>query len=169
MAQHLCRQHTLLHQVSLQLHDIDFTQFGPGAHGHGRGDPSGIALILQAIGHLRIVLMGYESYAPLALALFLFAASLIMLTLFVFPLPAILLTTGISRLLNILIVLVMFASYADNEKSLGLKKSHAFSLPLMTCILIYIIIRSTAIALINKGIDWRGTHYPLKDLKANKV
>lgn len=96
-------------------------------------------------------------------------ACLLLLTVFAFPLPAILLTNGITRILNILIMLVLLASYADNERPLGLKKSHAVALPIMTCVLVYIIIRATSKALINNGIDWRGTHYPLKDLKANKV
>ncbi len=33
----------------------------------------------------------------------------------------------------------------------------------------FILWRATFKALVNGGIDWRGTHYPLKDLKANRV
>lgn len=96
-------------------------------------------------------------------------ACLLLLTVFAFPLAAMFLTTGITRILNILIVLLLIASYADNEKPLGLKKSHAVALPVMACVLTYIIIRATAKTLINNGVDWRGTHYSLKDLKANNV
>jgi hypothetical protein len=40
---------------------------------------AGAGLILQAAGHFRIALMGYESYVSLALSLFLFAASFFLL------------------------------------------------------------------------------------------
>jgi hypothetical protein len=41
--------------------------------------------------------------------------------------------------------------------------------PACTLFMIYIVLRATALTLINNGIDWRGTHYPLSSLKANTV
>lgn len=42
---------------------------------------AGLALVLQVVGHVRIALLGLESYAALAFILFLFAASIILLIL----------------------------------------------------------------------------------------
>jgi hypothetical protein len=42
-------------------------------------------------------------------------------------------------------------------------------LPLATLLFLYIVWRATILTLWNDGIDWRGTHYPLAELKANKV
>lgn len=41
--------------------------------------------------------------------------------------------------------------------------------PVATLLSIYILWRSMLAALFHGGIDWRGTRYPLAELKANKV
>ena len=41
--------------------------------------------------------------------------------------------------------------------------------PLATLLFLYIVWRSMLTILWNGGIEWRGTHYPLAELKANRV
>ena len=98
-----------------------------------------------------------------------FMSCVIMFVFLVFPVVAIFLATGVGQLLNILIVALLIVSYGDNARFHGLKVWHGVGIAPMACVLIYIIARSSVKALINKGIYWRGTHYPLNDLKANRI
>jgi hypothetical protein len=42
-------------------------------------------------------------------------------------------------------------------------------IPVTALLFQYIVWRAALKTLWNDGIDWRGTHYPLQELKANKV
>ncbi|MGD0059971.1 MAG: glycosyltransferase [Verrucomicrobiia bacterium] len=46
---------------------------------------------------------------------------------------------------------------------------HCVGAPVTALLFQYIIWRATLKTLRNDGIDWRGTHYSLQELKANKV
>lgn len=87
----------------------------------------------------------------------------------VWPLIALFITSGASWLLNALIVLLMALLYADSTRYSGSRPELGVGFPLATLIFVYILWRSTVLTLINRGIRWRGTHYPLEELRANRV
>jgi hypothetical protein len=49
------------------------------------------------------------------------------------------------------------------------RRSTALAFPFMCLIMVYIQWRSMLLTLANGGIRWRDTHYPLAELKANRV
>jgi cellulose synthase/poly-beta-1,6-N-acetylglucosamine synthase-like glycosyltransferase len=91
------------------------------------------------------------------------------LTLLVWPFLAIFVTTGATRWLNLASVLVLVALCWINAPLAGVRRWHGVGFPLATLLFLYIVWRATVLTLWNDGIDWRGTHYPLAELKANKV
>jgi hypothetical protein len=56
-----------------------------------------------------------------------------------------------------------------NAPLAGVRRWHGIGFPLATLLFLYILWRATLKTILNDGIDWRGTHYPLSELKANKV
>ncbi|MBI4028158.1 MAG: glycosyltransferase [Verrucomicrobia bacterium] len=96
-------------------------------------------------------------------------SSLAVLLIFVWPVFALAVTSGTTRLLNGIVLLLLAVMYADNAGFHGLKRRHWIGLPLMALLLQHIFLRATIKTLLQNGIAWRGTHYPLADLKANKV
>ena len=91
------------------------------------------------------------------------------LTFFVWPFLALFLTSGLTRWLNLASVAVLFTLCWLNAPLAGVRRWHGVGFPVATVLFLYILWRSTLTILWNGGIDWRGTHYPLADLKANKV
>jgi hypothetical protein len=51
----------------------------------------------------------------------------------------------------------------------GSQRWHCVGMPVTALLFQYIIWRAALKTLRNDGVDWRGTHYSLKELKANKV
>ena len=97
------------------------------------------------------------------------ASSLAQLVVFVWPLVALILTHGATWWLNLAIVSALAILYIDNAHCHGAKRWHCVGFPVTAILFQYIIWRATLKTLMNNGIDWRGTHYSLKELKANKV
>ena len=87
----------------------------------------------------------------------------------VWPFLALVLTTGATRWLNLASVLVLVTLCWINAPLAGVRRWYGLGFPLATLLFLYILWRSTLTILWNGGIDWRGTHYPLAELKANKV
>jgi glycosyltransferase involved in cell wall biosynthesis len=96
-------------------------------------------------------------------------AALLQLVFFVWPFVAVLVTTGATRWLNTAAVLIVFASYARGAHVVGARRRYAVLFPLSVLLFIYLMWNSTRKTLMNDGINWRGTHYSLAELKANKV
>jgi len=96
-------------------------------------------------------------------------ASIAQLAVFVWPLLALLVTHGATWWLNLAIVALLAAWYVDNAHSHGATRWHCVGIPVTALLFQYIIWRATLKTLWNRGIDWRGTHYSLQELKANKV
>ncbi len=101
--------------------------------------------------------------------LFVALTCLCLFTFLVFPLPAVFLTTGAARILNLLALAVWAVSYADNARFWKIPLWHGIALPLGTVLLIYAIANAVYRTIRNRGINWRDTHYSLKDLKANRL
>ena len=87
----------------------------------------------------------------------------------VWPFLALFLTAGATRWLNLASVLVLLALCWINAPLAGVRRWHGLGFPLATLLFLYILWRAMLLTLWRDGIDWRGTHYPLALLKANKV
>ncbi|HEV2131750.1 MAG TPA: glycosyltransferase family 2 protein [Longimicrobiaceae bacterium] len=121
---------------------------------------------------VRELIRGLEknSFAAVDYSLPAVLASSVALLLFnVWPLVALAVTGGVTWLLNALIVLLMALLYADSTRYSGSRPELGVGFPLATVIFVYILWRSTYLTLVNRGIRWRGTHYPLEELRANRV
>ncbi len=136
--------------------------------------------VLNGIGMINIewytslgeMIRGLEKNAFAGLGysvLFAVFTCLCIFTFMVFPAVAVFLTTGAARILNLLALAVWAVSYADNARFWKIPLWHGIALPLGTVLLIYAIANAVYRTIRNGGIDWRGTHYPLEDLKANQV
>jgi glycosyltransferase involved in cell wall biosynthesis len=99
-----------------------------------------------------------------------FATFLLPLTR-VFPFAGIVLTHGAARSfcgLNVALILLIYA-YQERDKGPGAALLHGALHPLSMSLFGYAMLRSTCTILINGGIEWRGTWYPLERLKENVV
>ena len=85
------------------------------------------------------------------------------------PLAALMVTHGAIWWLNLIIVVLLAVLYIDTAQTHGGKRWHCVGTPVTALLFQYIIWRATLKTLWNDGIDWRGTHYSLKELQANKV
>lgn len=97
------------------------------------------------------------------------AFSIAQLVVFIWPLLALILTHGATRWLNLAIVTSLVILYMDNAHCYRAKRWHCVGFPVTALLFQYIIWRATLLTLRNDGIDWRGTHYSLSELKANKI
>lgn len=96
-------------------------------------------------------------------------ATVAQLVTLVWPFLALFLTSGATRWLNLASVLILVGLCWINAPLAGVRRWHGVGFPLATLLFLYILWRATLLTLWNGGIDWRGTHYPLAELKANKV
>ncbi len=89
--------------------------------------------------------------------------------LFLVPYLGLALTAGRLWWLNLLNVVLGLALYADNSLRHGVKWRHLPLFPVTVALLMFIIWHATLRTLIGQGVTWRGTHYPLAELKTNRV
>ncbi|HEV2149000.1 MAG TPA: glycosyltransferase family 2 protein [Longimicrobiaceae bacterium] len=100
---------------------------------------------------------------------FVVATTLLQLLVFVLPWVAVWLTGGAAQLLFAVAVLLMFTMYAGTARTQGVSPLYGVFFPVATLAFLYIVWRAVVVTLANDGIDWRGTHYPLDELRANEV
>src|SRR5215211_1108399 len=64
-----------------------------------------------------------------------------------------------------------FLLYAYRARHFGDKTPWWYAMlhPFGICVFIYAMLRSVSTTLVNRGIDWRETRYPLKELKVNAI
>lgn len=104
----------------------------------------------------------YRISAPFA-----FAASV---AFFVWwPIVALVFATGAAWWLTLATVALMLALSIDQTKFTGGPRWHAVFVPFGLSIFAYILLRSMVVTYWTRGITWRGTHYPLRELKENKL
>lgn len=121
----------------------------------------GIAEMVQ--GLMKNVFCFYNFSIPLAL---LAVAGIAVTT--VLPLPALLLSQGLVRWVLLLVILARLYGFTLSAGALGISR-FLFPYTLVTpWLLMYIIVRAVATTIWNRGIDWRGTHYPLAELRSNE-
>lgn len=88
---------------------------------------------------------------------------------FVWPFLGILLTHGWTRALNAAAAAAIVWICHDTARFHNGRSWYGLFFGISTLIFIYVMWRSMVLTLVNRGIDWRGTHYPLEKLKANRV
>jgi glycosyltransferase involved in cell wall biosynthesis len=89
----------------------------------------------------------------------------------VFPFAGVFLTRGAARALSMTSVAVITLVYAYQERRNGLGTSLLYAAlhPFSISVFVYAMLRSACTILVNGGIEWRGTWYPLEQLKKNVV
>jgi glycosyltransferase involved in cell wall biosynthesis len=92
-----------------------------------------------------------------------------LLLLFVLPFPAALLATGWTRLLFALAAGLVLAMYAGTAREQGAPVWQAALFPVACLLFLAALWNSTLYTLRRGGIEWRGTHYALEALRANRV
>lgn len=111
-----------------------------------------------------------NAFAGADYRIWLVGAGVLLHAAFVFwPLAAVFAASGPARWLWLGAVAVMLGVAADNHRFDGGRAWHGLFLPVGIAVLDYAIVRSMVLALGRGGIIWRGTRYPLRDLRANRL
>lgn len=85
------------------------------------------------------------------------------------PYLALLISRGPTLALYAGIVLVISLLMADAARLHGFNPWYALGYPVTTALLAYIVLRALVCNLRKGGIEWRGTFYPLRELRKNRV
>lgn len=93
----------------------------------------------------------------------------IQVVLFLGPIAGAGLTHGLSAALNLTSLAIMLGLGLDQTRFTGGRWSHGLFLPIGMTIFTYALLRSMIVTHWQQGIVWRGTHYPLERLRANRV
>jgi len=94
------------------------------------------------------------------------AASAGLLLIDVWPFVALFVTTGTTRILNAISVLLVVLIFSTvNRTRIG----YVVGFPVAALLFAYIVWRSALIAVVSGKITWRGTAYPLARMRANRV
>lgn len=96
-------------------------------------------------------------------------STVLQLAFFVWPFAGVFLTGGPTRLLNLAAVALLLVLCWANARLTHLPAWTGLGFPFATVFFLYIVWRSMILTLVQGGIRWRGTLYPLKELKANKI
>ncbi|MGH7562059.1 MAG: glycosyltransferase [Gemmatimonadales bacterium] len=91
------------------------------------------------------------------------------LLLWIGPLVGVVVLRGWPQLLCAVLVAGTAALYAFVSREVGLRARTALLYPLFALLFNGIILRTMVVNLAQGGIRWRGTFYPLKELRANRV
>jgi glycosyltransferase involved in cell wall biosynthesis len=97
------------------------------------------------------------------------AATVMHLLFFIWPFVAVWMTDGWTRVLYGVAIGILLLMYAGSAAAQGAPVWHAVLFPIASMMFIFVVWNATVYALVNRGIEWRGTHYPLDELKANRV
>jgi glycosyltransferase involved in cell wall biosynthesis len=87
----------------------------------------------------------------------------------IWPFLAIFFTNGATRGISIATVGLIMLVFADCARFHHSRPWYALGYPVTTALFVFILLRTMLLNLVQGGIYWRGTFYPLKELKANKV
>ena len=87
----------------------------------------------------------------------------------IWPFIALFGTQGWVLIINIATVLIMLALCIVTGRAQSLSRWYSIGFPLGILVFNYILWRAMILNLWDNGITWRGTHYSLAELKANKI
>jgi uncharacterized membrane protein (UPF0136 family) len=129
-------------------------------------------LVVEWYATLREVVIGLEKNAfsgadyniPLVLA-----GVVIHSLCSIWPFVAVFTTHGAVRGMYLATVALILLVVADGARFHHARPWCAIGYPLMSALFVFILLRTMLLNLLQGGIRWRGTFYPLKELKANKV
>ena len=85
------------------------------------------------------------------------------------PYLALLATEGATRGVNLFIVLIFTALLMRGATLHGERRRFAWGFPLGLCLFSWILLRTMILNLYQGGIVWRGTFYPLDQLRRNRI
>lgn len=88
---------------------------------------------------------------------------------FFWPIVALFVADGIAFLGYAAAVATMLAVAVDNTRFDGGRWWHGLFFPVGLAVLDYILVRSMLVTHWQRGIVWRGTHYPLSELRENRL
>ena len=91
------------------------------------------------------------------------------LVFILWPFVAVWMTDGWTRALYAAAIAIMLLTYAGSAAAQGSPVWHGVLFPVASMMFIFVVWNATLYALVNRGIEWRGTHYPLDELRANRV
>ncbi len=97
------------------------------------------------------------------------AAAVGQFALLIWPFVAILVTRGATEWLNAATVALLLITFAINAPRAGISWVWGFAMPIAGATAIYLMTRSALFTLKNGGIEWRGTRYPIAQLRANRL
>ena len=87
----------------------------------------------------------------------------------VWPFVAIFILSGWTQLIYLAIVLLILLTVADSARFHHSRSWYAIGYPLTVTLFVYILLRTMVLNIFQGGIRWRGTFYPLKELKSNRI
>jgi glycosyltransferase involved in cell wall biosynthesis len=89
--------------------------------------------------------------------------------MYVWPLPALFMTHGVTRALNAASVVLIVLIFRTSARYSGARLVCVLAFPAAALLFAYIIWRSALLAVIRGSVTWRGTVYPLSEMRANRV
>lgn len=91
------------------------------------------------------------------------------LLVFSWPFVALLVTDGTTFLVYLLAVVSLLLIIADGNRLHNLPRWQALGFPLTATLFTLLVIRTLVLNLFKGGIVWRGTFYPLTELRKNRI
>lgn len=97
------------------------------------------------------------------------ASTVFLLLAFVWPFIAVVVTHGWTRAAYGLVVAMILLLFTGAAREQRVRPWLGLAVPLAALLFIVVVWNAMLYALIHRGIEWRGTHYALDELRANKV
>jgi len=123
---------------------------------------SGLGNVIRGVTKNFFAVFGYNlAFAALIL--------IGVVTLQLVPFVGVFVAHGWTRVFYALAMLIMLGMHAGVDLANGVSPLYALTHPVGALLLCYMIVRSVAVTLWRGGVTWRGTFYPLKELKKGVV
>jgi glycosyltransferase involved in cell wall biosynthesis len=95
--------------------------------------------------------------------------TIMQLVFFVWPFVAVVVAHGWTRMAYAAAVVVILALFAGAARDQRVPAWLGIAVPLASVLFLAAVWNATLYALVHRGIEWRGTHYSLDELRANRV
>ena len=96
-------------------------------------------------------------------------ATLMQLVFFMWPFAAVWMTDGWTRVAYAAALGFILLLYAGAARAQRTPMRYGVLFPIASALFVFVVWNATLYALRNRGIEWRGTHYPLDELRANRI